>query len=661
MGYRLFSILIIILVQFGPDTCISNAGENIENLKVGVVKITSTFGGISRLGTGAIIKIEENSVYIITAAHVVEGDPNPLITFYTRPHHSYSSRIIGLEGDNPKGLAVMIVEDKITLELKELRVDQTSPISGGEKGILIGFPRIAGTPWMVTTVTLGGRHGGDLAFSGAADEGNSGGPIIVDGKVVGIITHMADQFGFATPAVSVIYALEGWGILPKFLGRQSLAENLESIQVNEDIEEINIQSMNVNKRIRLLEKELLFKSQQMENLIQQLLPYPRLEPSPLARKISKTIPQGSDPYILALKAIEEENYENGRNYLDQAIQNHQTELGKAFLAYGRIEELNFHFILAEEWYKKALQENPKDPDIMERLGYVLIQNFKLMEAETIFLNALSISKSLYEETHYKVIGLKNYLGLVYQGLGKNRLALSMETEALLGWKTSKGPEYHMVGITSTVIGQIYTSLGEFEKADAAFQNGIKILQENSSTDKSSLRLAWCLAAWSPLNSKQYDKALSLLMQGNNISAESDFYGDWVCHSFIGLAFGGQRQWSLAEKHIKKALQSAKENKEQDSPVLAITYIAMAGIYYEQNRVPEAHPLAVLGVKILDKRLKPNYYGPSFLIDSLIAGYQILGEQDKANGLIENRISLFNISNFIKSLENSGVKTRRIPQ
>ena len=81
MVNRLIFTVFLILPQFVIDVCASHAGENIENLKAGVVKITSTFGGISRLGTGAIIKIEQNSVYIITAAHVVEGDPNPLITF----------------------------------------------------------------------------------------------------------------------------------------------------------------------------------------------------------------------------------------------------------------------------------------------------------------------------------------------------------------------------------------------------------------------------------------------------------------------------------------------------------------------------------------------------------------------------------------------------
>ena len=640
MVNRLIFTVFLILPQFVIDVCASHAGENIENLKAGVVKITSTFGGISRLGTGAIIKIEQNSIYIITAAHVVEGDPNPLITFYTSPHHPYSSRIIGLEGDNPKGLAVMIVEDKISIKLKELSVDQTMLISGGEKGILIGFPRVSGKPWMVTPATLGGQYGRDLAFSGNADEGNSGGPIFIDGRVVGIITHMADQFGNAAPAVSIIQALKGWDIFPQVLEEQRAQKSDES------------------KSIRLLEKEVLFKSQQIEYLFQQLLPYPRLEPSPLARKIAKTIPQDSDPYILALKSIGEENYENGRNYLDQAIQNHQTELGKAFLAYGRIEETNFQFNRAEEWHKKALQESPKDPDIMERLGHVLIQNFKLMEAETNFLQALSISEKLYGETHSKVIGLKNYLGWVSHGLGKNAQALSLEKEALLGWKVSKGPEHHMVGISFTLIGQIYTSLGEFEKADEAFLKGIEILEKDPSTDRGTLGGFWCLTAVSPLMSQQYEKAIPLLIQGISISAESDFYSDWLCHFFLGFAYGAQHQWNLAEKNTEKALLLAQENMEPKGSTVALTSLTMAAIYFDQKRLMEAQPLAMIGVEILDNRLKPNYYGPPFLLDLLILGNHILGQNDKVAALVKTRIKSHGFTNiFSQMLENLGVKIR----
>jgi hypothetical protein len=50
MVNRLIFTVFLILPQFGIDVCTSHAGENIENLKAGVVKITSTFWGDKAFG-----------------------------------------------------------------------------------------------------------------------------------------------------------------------------------------------------------------------------------------------------------------------------------------------------------------------------------------------------------------------------------------------------------------------------------------------------------------------------------------------------------------------------------------------------------------------------------------------------------------------------------
>ena len=59
--------------------CLSTASfaqniENIENAKKAVVKITSQAEGENRVGTGFIAKLDENTAYIVTASHVIEGE-----------------------------------------------------------------------------------------------------------------------------------------------------------------------------------------------------------------------------------------------------------------------------------------------------------------------------------------------------------------------------------------------------------------------------------------------------------------------------------------------------------------------------------------------------------------------------------------------------------
>lgn len=186
--------------------------ENIEQLKAGVVKIVSEADGVTQTGTGIIIHIDDEAAYILTASHVTEGSPTPNVYFYSQPHHSFSAQLIGQEGGNPKGLAAWMIKGPLPPDIHPLPLDSSITITGGETVTLIGFPLLAGTPWAVSKGTVAGPKGTDLTFSGPADSGNSGGPLLIDGKVVGIITQKTGEFGFASPTIFAEYALNTWGI-----------------------------------------------------------------------------------------------------------------------------------------------------------------------------------------------------------------------------------------------------------------------------------------------------------------------------------------------------------------------------------------------------------------------------------------------------------------
>jgi len=186
--------------------------QDIAQIKKGVVKITAQVDGKNRVGSGIIVKLEGDHAYIVTASHVIEGDPKPNVMFFSAPHRPFRAQVLGLEGGNPAGLAALLVEGKIPPDLQALNLDQATSVSGGESITLIGFPRVEGSLWTVTTGTLSGRRGSALSFAGVADEGNSGGPVLFQGKVVGIVTEVGAKFNSAAPAVVARFALDGWGV-----------------------------------------------------------------------------------------------------------------------------------------------------------------------------------------------------------------------------------------------------------------------------------------------------------------------------------------------------------------------------------------------------------------------------------------------------------------
>jgi len=218
----------IILLVF---TLLPSQAQTIEELKAGVVKITATIKSQPQIGTGFIVKIESERAYIVTASHVVEG-ASLFVNFYSNPDVAYMGNVIAMDGGNPKGLALLLVQGELPKGIAPLVLNSNTTIKGGEPISLIGFPRAIGVAWAVVTGVLAGQKGLDLIVTGATiQEGNSGGPIFLEGNVVGVLTELQNNFGIAVPSSITQMALKGWGIGDIRSGPQKVTEKDESPMV----------------------------------------------------------------------------------------------------------------------------------------------------------------------------------------------------------------------------------------------------------------------------------------------------------------------------------------------------------------------------------------------------------------------------------------------
>jgi len=200
--------LVILLIPLMRQDC---HAQSIEQLKSGVVKITSKRpGGQEEEGSGFIVRLENNAAYIATAAHVIQGDSQPKVTFFRDQGKTYPARILGSEGGKPNGLAALIVEGSLPKGLTVLSFGASHSVGGGEDALIIGFPLYTGVPWAVTKGNITGFKGADLVFSGGVEEGNSGGPVLVHGKVVGLMMEKKGKVGLAVPALIVQFVLKNF-------------------------------------------------------------------------------------------------------------------------------------------------------------------------------------------------------------------------------------------------------------------------------------------------------------------------------------------------------------------------------------------------------------------------------------------------------------------
>jgi formylglycine-generating enzyme required for sulfatase activity len=209
------ALLFCLMLLLGVDLIHAqvSSGQDIARLQSGVVKITAKPpSGTTSIGTGFIVRLETNAAYIVTAAHVIAGDPNPKVEFFTKQHVQFPAEVLpGAEGgDDVGGLALLLVKGKENLPsgIGALPLASTSLML--EDMVMIGFPLGAG-PWHVTKGNIGSRQGRTIYFDPRVDSGNSGGPIIQKGKVVGVVMA-ARSSGQGITVRGVQDYIEGFGI-----------------------------------------------------------------------------------------------------------------------------------------------------------------------------------------------------------------------------------------------------------------------------------------------------------------------------------------------------------------------------------------------------------------------------------------------------------------
>jgi hypothetical protein len=195
-------------------------GQEIEAQKAAVVKIQSQVvegeETRTRIGTGFVIRVETDAVFIVTASHVVEGDKHPSVEFYANRNKPVKAEVLRQEAADPRGLAALVVRgrENMPVGLTPLPLAPADTLGEGDDVTAIGFPQGVQS-WAVSKCNVNTREGRDILFSGSIEEGSSGGPLIREGKVVGVVVGLLNRFGVAVPVTILEISLKGWGIKPE--------------------------------------------------------------------------------------------------------------------------------------------------------------------------------------------------------------------------------------------------------------------------------------------------------------------------------------------------------------------------------------------------------------------------------------------------------------
>ena len=199
--------------------------QDTESQKLAVVRIHNTQSGEN--GAGFIVKVDGNHLYILTAAHVVQGEQRPQVFLYNRQHEPLLATPLDIEPDGVKGLALLLLRLNTPMpNLTALTIGASSKVAG-ESVKVIGFP---GTDfWSVEPAGVKRIEGRNLVLSGSITGGNSGGPVILNGQAIGVVTDVvkddARTDSYATRAEVIAPYING--IVPNLLDITVPAEKID--------------------------------------------------------------------------------------------------------------------------------------------------------------------------------------------------------------------------------------------------------------------------------------------------------------------------------------------------------------------------------------------------------------------------------------------------
>ena len=187
--------------------------ESLEKALNAVVLIAGSRGGGTVRGSGFVVGLERGMAIVVTSSHVIEGTRFE-VTFGADPSRSFAvpfADVIKIETQNINGLAVFRVRGAIPAQVGPLGLASGDGPAIGGSLYLVGFPQMATTPRTVARV-FSGRDGQRLVFDQSVGEGFSGGPVIGNDKVVGLVTDTDNQFTYGISFIVMREFLVGSGV-----------------------------------------------------------------------------------------------------------------------------------------------------------------------------------------------------------------------------------------------------------------------------------------------------------------------------------------------------------------------------------------------------------------------------------------------------------------
>jgi formylglycine-generating enzyme required for sulfatase activity len=186
------------------------ASAQTASWEAGIAKIIPHNG--KSPGTAFVVTLQNQTAWLVTSAHVVQGDPAPEVEFRANPNITPNPKatVRSAQFDNSygeRGLAILVVANPPAgvRALPSAGVD----VAVLDSVVVAGYPDSNLGAFRAASIDVGSADGTEIVVNFPTDAGFSGGPVLRNEMVVGMIFGERPNAGVAVPAGLIHAYLKG--------------------------------------------------------------------------------------------------------------------------------------------------------------------------------------------------------------------------------------------------------------------------------------------------------------------------------------------------------------------------------------------------------------------------------------------------------------------
>lgn len=289
-------------------------------------------------------------------------------------------------------------------------------------------------------------------------------------------------------------------------------------------------------------------------------------------------------------------------------------IGNAYWALGLLTEAERHLPLAVEIRKRALgAESPETAHVIGNLGGLRHAQGKYDEAQTLFLQAEAVYRTLGPEYRSNLLGVQNNIAQVLARRGKMAESESMQRAVVEGYTALLGPDHERTLGCSINLASTCEALGRMNEAEQLLQRTVDGYQRTKGSEHPGTMLAQYNLAGLWRRTGRLTQAESLgraVLQSRLKVLGEDHPQTVAARSLVALTLKDLNKPLDAEPEFAAAWDSARRvlgDDHQDTREIALNFM---GLYEslgwpERSRKPAADLMPVLKRAAMDPSASAN--------------------------------------------------------